>query len=163
MANYYLRYNDRVSGPFPIDTLKTMARDGLVTSAHALSLDREQWFPADHIPGLLESSSRPMPTGDSGAGGSLVDMAYIMRILQDPKHRRKVITAIVAVVMIILLVIVAALNSPSRRYVPGPNPYAFAEQHPNRYRATCDFCKGSGKGRSGRCIVCEGTGKVWRY
>ena len=57
MANYYLRYNDRVSGPFPIDTLKTMARDGLVTSAHSLSLDREQWFPADQIPGLFDPSS----------------------------------------------------------------------------------------------------------
>ena len=70
MANYYLRYNDRVSGPFPIDTLKTMARDGLVTSAHSLSLDKEQWFPADQIPGLFD----PPPTSPDREQGFPTDL-----------------------------------------------------------------------------------------
>lgn len=70
MADYFLKYNDRVSGPFPIDTLKAMAGDGLVTALHHVSADRENWLPAEQLPGLFEPAApvagqTPLPTASS--------------------------------------------------------------------------------------------------
>ena len=68
MAGYYLKYNDRVSGPFPVDTLKTMANDGLVTNLHQISGDREHWIPFDQLElGDLSGKGPPAGGNDSTA------------------------------------------------------------------------------------------------
>ena len=60
MANYYLRFRQRVTGPFSAQELRSMAANGKLTGMHMLSADKQQWTPADQVKGLF-----PKPEGEA--------------------------------------------------------------------------------------------------
>jgi len=64
MANYYLRFGQRITGPHTADQLRSMAASGKITGLYMLSQDKRQWTTADQVKGLFEppaDESAPPP------------------------------------------------------------------------------------------------------
>jgi hypothetical protein len=76
MKLYYLRFHNRISGPFGADDLRRMAADALITDKHEVSDNRQVWFPARQVHGLFpEPEAASQTDADSGrpASGGLAE------------------------------------------------------------------------------------------
>jgi len=56
MANYYLRFRQRVTGPFSAEELRAMAAARKIAGLHMVSSDKQNWTPADQVKGLFGPS-----------------------------------------------------------------------------------------------------------
>jgi hypothetical protein len=50
---YFIRVRGRVQGPFETDKLRQLARRGQFSRLHEISLDGQQWMPAQNVPDIF--------------------------------------------------------------------------------------------------------------
>jgi hypothetical protein len=60
-GSYFVRFRGRVSGPFSLERLRSMAYAGQLSPIHEISADRATWTPASDVPGLLPAAPEPAP------------------------------------------------------------------------------------------------------
>jgi hypothetical protein len=56
-GQWYVRFAGRVTGPFDLDRVRTMARRGAITRMHFLSKDGKSWVAASRVPAVFEDES----------------------------------------------------------------------------------------------------------
>ena len=71
MSSYFMKYRNRVQGPFSEAELKAMAGRNELSALHTLSTDRQHWTPATEVKGLFPEAARtpPPPAPDTGTQG----------------------------------------------------------------------------------------------
>lgn len=56
-ASYFVRFKQRITGPYSAEQLRAMASTAQLTPQHEVSADRQQWTPADKVKGLFGASA----------------------------------------------------------------------------------------------------------
>lgn len=59
--DYFFKQGEGIHGPYPLETLRQFAADGMLSSDHSISTDRMNWVPANSLSGIPKPGPTTLP------------------------------------------------------------------------------------------------------